>query len=257
MQLSEINTWVLLRGLSREAQHWGGFLSLCRNRFPHKNFITLDLPGCGKFYQQASPLSIAGIRQHLEIQLLECAEVNHGEPVGLIALSLGGMVALDWWSHDQQKIAAVVVMNSSANHNPLFWRFRPGALAHAFKAICSLSAYRREKHILRMVSQYYHSDAQLIDEWQFIQKMRPVSLATFIRQLIAAARFSLPNNLPKTHGLVLASSNDQMVSSRCSKSIAAHYSWPLALNNLAGHEMTLDQPLWVVDQLEQWWNECS
>ena len=254
MKVADIKTWVLLRGLSREQQHWGEFIDLCRVRFPDRQFVTLDLPGCGIHFREPSPLSIAGIRNHLEKELALCSSISASEPIGLITLSLGSMVALDWWNHDNHRIAAVVVMNTSANNNPVHWRFRLSALGPAIKAILSWSSPRREAYILRMVSQRYYADQHLIMQWQEIQKQHPVSVLTFVKQLIAAARFTLPATLPADNGLVLASSNDQMVSSRCSKTIAAKYNWPLALNNLAGHELTLDQPVWVVDQLEQWWS---
>ncbi len=257
--LANIKTWVLLRGLSREQQHWGEFLNLCRHRFPDKQFITLDLPGCGIYHHQQSPLSITKIRRHLQFELQKNHHQELAQGFGIIGLSLGAMVALDWLQHDHQRVAAVVVMNTSANNFPPFWRFKFTALGTALRTLLAKSVAQREANILQLVSQQHGVDQQVLMQWQTIQQQRPVSVVTFFRQLIAAARFSLPDFFPKTSVLVLASSNDGMVSSECSKKIAERYAWPLALNNLAGHDLTLDQPVWVVDQLQQWWqaDDCS
>ncbi|HBH40280.1 MAG TPA: alpha/beta hydrolase, partial [Curvibacter sp.] len=41
-------TWVLLRGLSRETGHWGGFVEAFAQPLPQARVPALDLPGNGQ-----------------------------------------------------------------------------------------------------------------------------------------------------------------------------------------------------------------
>ena len=47
-------SWILLRGLTREARHWGAFTSLLAQR-SGEDVVTLDLPGSGEFAALPSP----------------------------------------------------------------------------------------------------------------------------------------------------------------------------------------------------------
>ena len=44
---SRPDTWFLLRGLSREAGHWGEFVPALRAALPDAAIHTIDLPGAG------------------------------------------------------------------------------------------------------------------------------------------------------------------------------------------------------------------
>jgi pimeloyl-[acyl-carrier protein] methyl ester esterase len=85
------SNWLLLRGLSREAGHWGEFPVLLQNSLPKARVHTLDLSGTGRFYQQTSPNHIEAITALLRQQAL--AEGLLEQPLTLLAYSLGGMVA--------------------------------------------------------------------------------------------------------------------------------------------------------------------
>ena len=37
--------WLLLRGLAREAEHWGEFRTTLQSEFPSAHISTIDLPG--------------------------------------------------------------------------------------------------------------------------------------------------------------------------------------------------------------------
>jgi len=54
-----MTTWVLLRGLAREARHWGDFPAVFRNEFPDADILTPDLPGNGRRFEEPSPTRVA------------------------------------------------------------------------------------------------------------------------------------------------------------------------------------------------------
>ena len=52
------DTWVLLRGLTREQRHWGGFPKLLAEQLPGAHIVALDLPGNGRLCAQTSPATV-------------------------------------------------------------------------------------------------------------------------------------------------------------------------------------------------------
>ncbi|HET8849423.1 MAG TPA: alpha/beta hydrolase, partial [Marinobacter sp.] len=115
--------WILLRGLTRERAHWGDFPDQLRQALPDHRFHTVDLPGTGVHYRDNSPATIAGIREQV------CQRVSHiPRPFSLLALSMGGMVALDWAQHAEPgEIQHLVLINTSSGFSPPWHRMRPGA----------------------------------------------------------------------------------------------------------------------------------
>ena len=247
--LSTVKNWILLRGLAREQQHWGEFYPQCQQHLPDHRFYCLDLPGCGEHYQRQSPLSISAIRITLQQQL---QEKNISGPFGIIGLSLGAMVALEWLADERQPVAAVVIINTSSNDFPLHWRLSPAAVGLGLRALLPISIERRERLILQLVSQQRARDNTIAAHWLTIQQQRPVTRATIMRQLIAAARFSAPQFQSSKCGLILCSDSDRMVSYRCSLQLAHRYQWPLHCHINSGHDLPLDDPLWVVDKFKHW-----
>src|SRR5438552_440235 len=86
--------WLLLRGLAREQRHWGRFRPELSARLPPGAEIhCLDLPGTGTEHLRGSPANIAAIAEDVRERWLGL----RGEgPWGLLAVSLGGMVAMEW-----------------------------------------------------------------------------------------------------------------------------------------------------------------
>ena len=79
-----------------------------------------------------------------------------------------------------------------------------------------------------------------------------MSATNALRQLLAAARYRAPAVAPHPHILLLASQNDRLVNSRCSQAIARGWQCDLALHPQAGHDLPLDAPRWVLEQVQQW-----
>src|SRR4051812_21219811 len=107
--------WLLLRGLAREQRHWGAFPSaLARTCDDARgaDIHCLDLPGTGTEFARRSPSSIRGIVADLRRRWL--ALDGHDGPAHLLAVSLGGMVAMQWCADHPDDFAGVVLVNTSA-----------------------------------------------------------------------------------------------------------------------------------------------
>ncbi len=244
--------WVLLRGLTREAGHWGQFAMDFGAAFPCAAVILLDLPGNGALNHQRSPSSVAEIARHCRTQLHERGVQG---PVNLLAMSLGAMVAIDWMTTAPEEVASSVLVNTSVRpFSPMFHRLRPrnylSLLAMALGATKGLAI---EATILRITSHLVRADEaqalQHIQAWTLLRKLHPVHRMNALRQLLAAARFTAVGPAPSCPVLLLASECDGLVNPACSR--ALHRSWHCQLNihPLAGHDLPLDAPAWVIQKI--------
>ncbi|MGH8806023.1 MAG: alpha/beta fold hydrolase, partial [Polaromonas sp.] len=106
-------TWVLLRGLTREARHWGTFpqqLAEAAQVPSADQILALDLPGNGAFCREASPRSVRSMVDFARQQLLAR---GLKPPYSLLAMSLGGMVATDWARQYPHEACRLVLINTS------------------------------------------------------------------------------------------------------------------------------------------------
>ncbi len=244
-------TWVLLRGLTREAAHWGDFPALLRARLPAARVLTLDLPGCGSELRQRSPARIEGIVDALRAQL-KARQVT--TPVHLLALSLGGMVAVDWARRFPHELAGMVLVNTSlARFSRVDQRLRPGNLPALLRLLrAGRDAEAREAIVLRLTSARALVLQAVVPGWVDVRRARPVSAANAWRQLLAAACYRAPREAPAVPALVLSSAGDRLVDPACSRRLAETWHWPLAEHPSAGHDLPLDDGDWVVEQVACW-----
>jgi pimeloyl-ACP methyl ester carboxylesterase len=239
-------TWVLLRGLTREAEHWGGFPQALAQRLPGR-VLTPDLPGNGVLHRETSPLRIRDMVASCRAQLR--AQAVDG-PVHLVAMSLGAMVALAWAQAFPGEIAAAVLINTSLRGlSPWHRRLRPRALATLLALLLRGDAAAREAAILRLTSRCVERVPPL---WLALGRAHPVSRLNALRQVLAAAGFRAPATAPPVPLLLLAAQGDALVDARCSEALAARWGLPLALHPDAGHDLPLDDAGWVVAQVAQW-----
>ncbi|WP_051244552.1 alpha/beta fold hydrolase [Azohydromonas australica] len=239
-------TWVLLRGLTREAGHWGDFPLALARRLPGRVF-TPDLPGNGALHRERSPLRmrdmVASCRGQLRAQGVD-------GPVHLVAMSLGAMVALAWAEAFPRELAAAVLVNTSLRGlSPWHRRLRPAALAALLGLLARGDAAAREAAVLHLTSRRV---AQVPPHWLALGRARPVSRLNALRQLLAAAGFQAPAAAPPVPLLLLASRGDALVDARCSLALAAHWGLPLALHPDAGHDLPLDDAGWLIEQVAHW-----
>lgn len=240
--------WVFLRGLTRGSAHWGSFISEFEAQLPAQ-VIALDLPGNGRLWQKPSPTRVADLVQHCQAEL---RRRGIDQPVGLLALSLGGMVAMQWALEQPASVRELVLINTSARPLHPFWqRLRPAAWwAVARLLLTRADALAWEREILRLTSQHARQD--VLQDWYQERLQHPVSAANALRQLVAAARYRAPRQAPLPPTLVLCGAADRLVAPQCSQTLAALWGSRLRLHPSAGHDLTLDAGPWVAEQVRQW-----
>ena len=242
-------SWILLRGLTREARHWGAFTS----RFSEQvgDATALDLPGNGEFTAGKSPRSVVDMvgfaRQQLQHQ-------GFKPPYSLLGMSLGGMVAADWAQRYPQDVGALVLINSSMRpYNSLLQRLRPAN----WPALAMLAARWRdadyaERAIHALTCNETASKESDIAAWLGIRKSAPVSEANAQRQLWAAARFICAPTPPACRTLLMSSAADHLVHPVCSHQLAKAWSAAHQQHPWAGHDLPHDDPDWVCGQIWDW-----
>lgn len=247
-----MTTWVLLRGLGREARHWGRFPAELQRNLPGSDaVVTLDLPGNGRRWRESSPVDVDGLMQAAR---REIAGYPHRPPYVLVALSLGGMVALRWAALEQRRVRACILINSSLGGLSPFWqRLQPGSYATLLGLLLpGRSEESREEDILRLTSNL--SPPQLpVQEWAGYAQACPVTRVNVLRQLWAAARFRAEGLQPPVPTLLLAGRGDRLVSPRCSRAMAQAWGVPLREHPEAGHDLALDDPQWAIGQIAAWY----
>ncbi len=251
-----MTTWILLRGLMREARHWGDFpqyfaAQMARDKAPIQ-LITPDFAGNGSLCAHASASKVTDMVQQLRTQL---RTQGHAPPYHVLALSLGAMAAVAWADSAPQELSRVVLINTSLQpYNRFYERLRPQNYPRLLAMLAQGSLAQRERTILQITSNL-SSAAQrqhLQQQWQAFAEQHPVTRKNILRQLLAAMRYRAPNLSPAVPLLMLAAQGDQLVHVRCSEKIAAHWGCPLALHPTAGHDLPLDDAPWVVQQVQAW-----
>lgn len=248
--------WLLLRGLSREARHWGEFLPLLQSRFPLAQIHTLDLPGTGQRYQETSPLSINEIAVSVRAQALERGLL--AQPFTVLGLSLGGMVTWEWMLKYPEDICAAALINTSqASLSPFYHRLRWQSYSNFFKLITQPNRFKRELAVIKYVTNHRNQDEKTAQEWAKIQADRPVSFENSLRQILAAACYHPENGKPAVPVLILNSRGDRLVAPACSEAIANKWQLQLHTHPWAGHDLALDDGTWVADRLQSWLDQLS
>jgi pimeloyl-ACP methyl ester carboxylesterase len=249
--MSATDTWVLLRGLTRESRHWGDFPDRLQEALPGSRVVTLDLPGSGLLNEVRSPWRVDAIARHCRGQL---AQRHIAPPYNLFAMSLGGMVGLAWAASAPAEIARCVLINTSARGlNPFHQRLRPNAyLAIASLLLLGARGRGSEELILRLTSSRPEATRQVLADWIAYREDRPVSRRNALRQLLAAATYRAPLHPLAVPVLLLAGANDRLVDPRCSATLARAWDCELALHPAAGHDLPLDDAEWVVRRVRTW-----
>ena len=230
-----MTTWVLLRGLMRDARHWGEFPLLFQNGTDAQNVVTLDFPGNGNLHTQASSSSVAEMAENCRAQL---RQLGYAPPYRVLALSLGAMVAVEWTAQHPAEIERLVLINTSlAPYNPFFHRLRPANYAALTSFLIFASTAQREKLILRITSRRNRTPREqsaLLEQWVAYAQACPVSRANILRQLRAAVFYRAAPTAPTVPVLLLAGQQDQLVNMRCSLKLAQSWGCAIRLHPTAG-----------------------
>lgn len=245
-------TWVLLRGLMREQRHWGNFPGQLAATVAGADVVTPDLPGNGLRHALPSPTTVARMVAFCREDLLARGV---RPPYSLLALSLGGMVAVEWASRHPDELTRCVLINTSMRpHSRFYERLRWRNYAAIVGQLFDGGVERQERLILRLTSR--HGDAAeragLLTRWLGYQREFPVTRANALRQLWSAARYRAPAARPAVPLLILSSAGDQLVDPRCSRRLAGAWQAEHHEHPDAGHDLPLDDGAWVADRVGKW-----
>ncbi len=245
-----MTSWVLIRGLTREAAHWGEFPKQLTDVLPETRVIAVDLPGAGRLHRRSSPLRILDMIPPCLDQL---HELQAAPPYVLVGLSLGGMVAAAWASSRPEELAGCVLVNSSMRpFSPLRSRLRPSHWPALLDLMVSADGLQAERAILRLTSSRPEHHLPVLANWAAIRRLRPVSNFNAMRQLLAAARYRFDGPAPLVPTLIVSSCNDQLVDPVCSDALARQWGSEQLIHPDAGHDLPLDDSPWLAGRLAEW-----
>lgn len=242
--------WVFLRGIVRQHRHWEDFPERFKAAFPEATLLLPDMPGNGDLYDHESPTRIAdmvdAVRDDLQGRGL------HG-PVNLLALSMGGMVGIEWMQRHPEDIEHAVLVNTSMpGLSRVSERLRRQAWPDILRSLLFMPQLERERLFIELTANLYPDPDALAQRWAAYAAEHPTSRMNALRQLFAATTWRAPASRPHEHVLLLQSLGDKVVDPVCSTRIADRWRWPLATHPTAGHDLTLDDPDWVIAQVKRW-----
>jgi len=238
-------TWIMLRGLGREAAHWVAFVNRLQQCMPQRRIECIDWPGNGEYAHLRSPCSIAEGVAHLR---QVCVERDLTPPYVLVGISMGGMAAIDWLAHFPEEIVHAHVINTSLGGISYWYeRTRPASM---LKLLTAAGSVRNRENVVAAVT--LSPDVvsnEIIEQWLDIARKRPVSRANLLRQLWSAARFSVRRPTQITRFTVYVSDADRLVNPQCSRDIARLWNVEIVAHPTAGHDLPLDDGNWLLAQL--------
>lgn len=240
--------WILLRGLGRESGHWGPFTEQFRRRFPSDAVLTVDYPGVGARENEKAPLTVPRLAQGIATALTTW---NPSETI-VVGHSLGGMVAMALASQYPDLKGLVLINTSASGVNRWQERVQIPAAVEMAEVFATGNLRQREEKILRLVSRQPESHGEILQIWVKLAQERPISRQVIVKQLLAAARFRLPQISSQTAKLVLAGLGDSLVNPGCSKALGERLKVPVRFHPWAGHELSLDDPEWLLTEVERW-----
>ena len=250
-----MTTWVLLRGLMREARHWGDFPQLFKDIVDAQHVVTLDFPGNGRLHGQTSATSVELMANYCHDELLI---LGYPPPYNLLALSLGAMVAVSWSELYSCDLKNLVLINTSLSpYNPFYHRLRPANYPILFRRLLFGSVMQRESLVLELTSSLANNGERkqaILEQWIAYARECPITRANILRQLWAAACYRALPAAPSIPVLLLAGQQDRLVNVKCSLKLADEWDCPIRLHPAAGHDLPLDDGVWVSQQVRDWLN---
>ncbi|MGO4331647.1 alpha/beta fold hydrolase [Cupriavidus sp. 2TAF22] len=251
---ARLNEWILLRGLTREARHWGALPAALRARCGITRLTLLDLPGNGTEAARRAPPSVAAMVEHMRASARRQALAP---PYRVLAMSLGAMVAAEWARRYPQEIGALVLVNTSMRpFGSVAQRLRPrNWAALAGMALRWQDGPYCERTIHRLTCNTRAALAADVAAWSAIRASAPVSRGNALRQLWAAARYRAAAAAPRCPTLVVSSAADRLVDPECSARLAAAWAVAHRRHAWAGHDLPHDDPAWLAATVAHWMRE--
>ena len=246
-----MSQWVFLRGLGREARHWGNFPALFAQTV-HAEKITLqDFAGNGVFNLQRSAKSVGSMVEFARAHLMAS---SIKPPYQLLAMSLGAMVASQWALRYPKDINRLVLINTSMrpfSHTAQRLRLQnwPGLAAAGLRW---RNAHFVERTVFGLTCRRLDTRSNDEAAWREIRATAPVAGINLARQLLAAACYHAEPLAPDCPVLVLSGRADALVDPICSRHVANAWAAQHRQHEWAGHDLPHDDPLWVCAQVAEW-----
>ncbi|WP_395055341.1 alpha/beta fold hydrolase [Polaromonas sp.] len=242
-------SWVLLRGLTREARHWNGLPQQLASA--GEAVIALDLPGNGVYCGLRSPATVRAMTAFARAQL---QRQGCEPPYRLLGMSLGGMVATDWAQQFPGEVAALVLINTSMRpFSSITERLRPGNWPTLLRLAARWNDARYSERVIHALTcERRETLEQDLTAWDQIRSSAPVAAGNAWRQLWAAAQFTAAPGRPTCPTLLLSSEADRLVSPCCSKRLAQAWQVSHQQHPWAGHDLPHDDADWVCQTLADW-----
>ena len=245
--------FLLIRGLGREARHWGEFSEKLKNSEFSGEVNFVDLPGVGTEYKRSSLWSFDEAIEDLR------ARVNLSENTVLCSISFGSMVGLKWMEKYPEDFLGFIGINTSDRRlSSPFKRLKPKALMALLKVFFTQDLVSREEKVYAITSRRSNFSGRnsAISRWVEIAEQNPVNRMTFLSQMYLAGKFSAPQLKENKSMLFLASEKDEMVDYSCSQRLAEFYQARCFVNKDAGHDLPLDSPVWLVEKIGEFIRSC-
>lgn len=248
MNSTTSRNWVFLRGLGRHSVHWGHFIQEFQKQFPQDAIELLDLRGNGELAHSPSLTSIADNVRDLRSR---SRLLQQAEPLHVMAISMGAMVATEWAHSFPQEIAGLVLINTSDRGSSTFFeRLRPNNYQTLLRLLLSRSsATQIEQEILNITTNH------LPDRQTWAEKFAQApatSKSNWLRQLWSAGQYHFPDHKPKTEVLLLASEQDRLVNVHCTEHIAEMWALKPHIHPTAGHDLPLEDGAWICQEVQNW-----
>jgi pimeloyl-ACP methyl ester carboxylesterase len=240
------NRWILLRGLARGKGHWGSFPEDMQKFFPEAQIEMLDLPGNGERHQEQSLLSMSEYVQDLRSR---SHLVKDGKSFQILAISLGGMVAIQWMREFPNEVSKLhLICTSTASTSPFYHRYQKENYLPTLRLFLDPTIEKMERTILEMTTNNLQRRQQFFMEFVEYSKKYPELRGNVLRQLIAASRFRIPQKPPGEINL-LGSYGDRLVSPKCTLRLGKRWGIEPKMHDAAGHDIPIDDPQWVLEHL--------
>lgn len=248
------NLVIGIRGLIRGNFHWANFPDILNKCAPDLHFLPLEMSGNGNRSNETSALRPEDVVQDFRQQLQEWKTKNpefESAKVTLLAISLGGMLALKWTELFPDEIDQLIVVNSSLKQCSAFYqRLIPKNYFSIFKTLSLGSIQQQEALILKVTSNRPALQQQKLPQYIEFSQQNKIKSSNFLRQLILASRIRINKPL-KLRPVFIYSEKDRLVSSVCSKALAEKFNGTLQVNHEAGHDLSFDQPEWLAQKIRE------
>ena len=243
--------WVLIRGLIRSRFHWGAFPDQLLNQLQQQQLappalLLPELAGNGERFRDRTPLSIHRMMLDIRQQVANLSPDNK-RPLVLVAVSMGAMIATEWARCFPQEVARLHLINTSfSNFAPPWQRMKIPPL---LSFLCSLhSSDKLETAILHWTLNMKDS-AGLLPLWRDYAATHPLSMRNGLAQLLAASHFRGPAQAPSEEVFFYNSQHDRLVDAACTRRIAERWQKTLLTHAKAGHDLPMDDPDWLIQQI--------